>query len=446
MRFTGGSRTELDLYPRSHKIGFCEQRLVSDEKSVHTQLFGILEAQTTDNMDPTRCNDRSPLGANSLPRVRRWPLLAAVACAAFLPACSNPEAPRGNSQLAAVSLTEVLRLGDESAGDTILFSTISHLSANSRGEFFVTESRPAAVSAFGLNGGFLGAVGSEGQGPGEFRYITNAVVGPADSIYVVDFVSNRLMIYDPQDFMFVRDAHIEDDGLKQVSRLIGVAEGGWLMTMGLPPFLESEEGSMFVNENYHSEVRKVSLDGSYGPDVLAIMQHPEMIYNIQENGGLNFVSVPFARHTPHAVGSNNLLYYGWNDSVRISVKSLDGSIQNTISYNHTSVPISSAEWEEARYRENELFQKLVDARDPHKVKPAFQTFVVDEAGRAWVKLNSPEGATDADWLILDRQSVAVGKVSLPLSVDLRVIRKGRAYGVEQQQGGDPMVLVYEIQG
>ncbi len=377
----------------------------------------------------------------------RRTLLAATVCVTLLAACYNTETAREYSEFSPVNLTELLRLGDESAGDTILFATISHLSVNSRGEIFVTEPRPLAVSAFGPDGTYLAAIGTEGQGPGEYRYISKAVVGPADSVYVFEHLLNRLLIYDPHDYMFVRHAHIEDEGQKQVSSLIGVFEDSWLMTIGLPPFLESDDGSTVVNEDDHYEVRKVNLDGSYGPEVVAIMQAPEMIYNVEEKtGSLHFVNVPFARHTSYAVGPNNLLYYGWNDSIRIAVTSLNGSVQGTISYDHDPVPISDAEMEKAQYREDELFQKLVDAREPHKTKPAFQTFVVDDAGRVWVKLSSAEGTTDANWLILDRRpSEAVGMASLPVAADLKVIREGRAYGVEQQDGSGPVVLVYEIQ-
>ena len=308
----------------------------------------------------------------------------------------------------------------------------------------MTESRRADVTAFGPRGAFLGPVGARGQGPGEYRYMSRAIVGPADSIYVFEFLLNQLLIYDPEDFLFVRDALIEDEGLKSVG-LVGVTENNWLITLSLLPFLESDDGSWFINDDNHSEVRRANLGGSYGPEVIAEMRAFDMIYNIQESGGLNFVEVPFGRHTSFMVGPNSLLYHGWNDSIRIAVTAPDGSVHATISFDHTPVPISDVEINEAAYREDELFQELVDAREPYKAKPAFQTFVVDETSRVWVKLSSPEGAVEADWLILDHQSDVAGTASLPLAVDLRVIRENRAYGVEQQSGAEPMVVVYEIQ-
>ena len=79
------------------------------------------------------------------------------------------------------------------------------------------------------------------------------------------------------------------------------------------------------------------------------------------------------------------------------------------------------------------------------MKPAFQTFVVDEMSRIWIKLSSPEDADQAEWLILSQDSHAVGRTTLPATVDLRVIRGGYAYGIHQGDGNAPMVVVFKIQ-
>jgi len=60
-------------------------------------------------------------------------------------------------------------------------------------------------------------------------------------------------------------------------------------------------------------------------------------------------------------------------------------------------------------------------------------------------LSSIENATTADWLILDMKSEVVGVAALPINVTLKVIRNGRAYGTEQLDGEDIMVVVYEVE-
>ena len=217
------------------------------------------------------------------------------------------------------------------------------------------------------------------------------------------------------------------------------------MAMGLPGFLEADDGSMTINEDDHHELIRVNLDGSHNLDLIGTVPAREMIYNIQENGGLNFVNVPFARSPVWTVGHDDMLYYGWNETIEITAVSADGVTRKTISYEHVLVPITDAEMDEARDTDSPLFRQLLSAYEHHETKPAFQTFTVDDAGRIWLKLSGPEHATEAEWLILSGESQLVSKVELPVSVDLEKIRGNYAYGIQQENGEAPMVVVYEIQ-
>ena len=338
-----------------------------------------------------------------------------------------------------------MRLGDESAGDTLLFAPISQVAANSRGEFIVLESRPLSVRAFRADGTFLGDVGRQGEAPGEYRHVRSVITGPADSVYVWDGLSNRVLIYDPRDFTFVRHAAVEDDGAKQFTQLLGIVGTGWIMAAVLPEFLPADDGNMAVNPDRHLEVRRVNPDGSYGPEIVATQRADEEILFVQA-GGFGLVNVPFARKGIQRVGPDDLLYYGWTDSIRIAVTSVDGLFQTTIAHGHDPVPITDSEMAEAQYTEVELYRELLAAREPHATKPAFETFVVDDVGQAWIKLSAPEDAANADWIVLDGEGNVTSTLTLPLAVDLMEIRDGRAYGTHQDGESDPLVLVYEIRG
>ena len=343
-----------------------------------------------------------------------------------------------------VTLEEILRLGDESAGDTILFRPILQIMVNGRGDILVSEGqRSPSVHALEADGAYLSQVGGQGQGPGEYRFLNGGVIGAADSVYLWESVTNRILVYDPDDFSYAHSIEIKDDGEKQFNILIGAIENGWIMAKSLSSFLESDDGSMTINDDRHLELIQIDRDGSYGTDLLGTVDDSEAIYNIQE-GGFGYADVPFGRSPSWAVGPDDMLYYGWSGAIEIITVSTDRSTRDTIRYEHDPVPITSAEMTEAM-PENSYYRELVETREPHETKPGFQTFVVDEKSRVWVKLSSPEDAVEAEWLILSRKSHAVGRTTLPVAVDLEVIRGGYAYGVHQGDGIDPMVVVYEIQ-
>ena len=69
--------------------------------------------------------------------------LICVLLIALLAACSDQEASREPSEVGQVDITEVLRLGDEAAGDTVLFSQITNLAVNSLGEQYRRYGRRA---------------------------------------------------------------------------------------------------------------------------------------------------------------------------------------------------------------------------------------------------------------------------------------------------------------
>ena len=367
-------------------------------------------------------------------------------CIILLAGCGRGTGPvQEEGEAALITLEEVLRLGDESAGDTILFGPIAQIAVNRDGEILVSESpRSPLVHVFESDGTYLSQVGDQGQGPGEFRYLSGAAIGAADSVYLWELVLNRILIYDPDDFSYVRSTEVRDDGKKEFNFLIGGIGDGWIMTKSLDPFLESDDGSMTINTNTHYELIKVNRDGSYGTDILGTVDEYEMIYNLGEGGVMHFLWTPFGRSPSFAVGPDDMLYYGWSDEIEIITVSADGSTRDTIRYEHEPVPITDAEMAEAMPEEPH-YRELVEAREPHKMKPAYQTLLVDDMSRIWTKLSSPENAVQAEWLILSQESSAVGRATLPATVDLDVIRDGYAYGIHQGDGAAPMVVVYKLQ-
>lgn len=375
-------------------------------------------------------------------------ILAILFCATSLAGCGGDGGQaQGKGEAASITLEEVLRLGDETAGDTILFDPIARIAVNGDGDILVSEGRPGRsplVHAFGGDGTYLSQVGGWGEGPGEYQYsISGPVVGAADSVYLWESWPNQILVYDPGDFSYVRSVRVEEEGLKQIGPLIGAIEDGWYMRMGLPTFLASDNGSMTINDDRYSELIKVNRDGSYSTSPLGTIPGNEVIPYLQE-GGFGIVNVPFARSNVYRVGDDDLLYYGWSDTIEIMSASADGSTRDTIRYGHEPVPITDSEMTEASDTEDPLRQQLLANHDTHETKPAFQTFVVDDMSRIWIKLSSPEAATEAEWLILNRESHAVGHTTLPVTVNLEVIRGSYAYGIHQGDGAAPMVVVYEI--
>jgi hypothetical protein len=75
---------------------------------------------------------------------------------------------------------------------------------DSRGRIVLAQpNKQIMPAAFGPDGRFLQHLGGEGEGPGEFRYAAHLAADAHDSVWIADWGTGRLSIFDP-DFRFVR--------------------------------------------------------------------------------------------------------------------------------------------------------------------------------------------------------------------------------------------------
>lgn len=82
--------------------------------------------------------------------------------------------------------------------------TRGYLVKDSRGRYYHTGLyTPWAVLVFDSSGVFLKAIGREGDGPGEFRNIYRAAIGPNDSLYVYDQNRRDITVLD-SDYRYAR--------------------------------------------------------------------------------------------------------------------------------------------------------------------------------------------------------------------------------------------------
>lgn len=377
-------------------------------------------------------------------------ILTWVVCLSFLASCTGEHQEHQETARKQFELHEVLRLGDEAQGDTVLFGSVTRLAVNQMGNIFVAEQRPWILHAFGADGAYLTAIGGTGQGPGEYQYgFGGPVIGPADSVYLWCFWPHtRIQIYDPEEYHYVRsvDVTIEEEDQRNFSPFIGAVDDGWIMGIGLHPIMTDDNDFTVLNEDTDRELIQIHQDGSFGPQQYGTIMNDEDIYHIYEDtGGFTWGDVPFGRSTLWTYGPDGMLYYGWNDTIEINAVDVDHASRHVINYDVESVPITDAEMAVATETDQPIWEELYAAHSYHETKPAFQALAADESSRVWIKLSSHEGAIEAEWIILDKDSQLVGQFELPQTVHLEVIQGGYAYGIEHEEGSAPMVVVYEIQ-
>ena len=388
---------------------------------------------------------KCPIGLSSL----------ILLCTAAISACSNYQSrmqsgDSGSSPPAILSIEEVVRIGDEAAGDTIFFGFIEDIAVNSRGQMFIAEPRPVAIRAFDSDGSYLADVGAVGSGPGEYPdpLPGGVLTGPADSVYVYNIWRRHLAVYEPDQFKFVRSVMIPPYPVEEGNRegnfgILGVAKDGYVVQLRLVP----SELLVTAHRETSEVIQMVNLDGSYGPiitrgpgyeGVVALRELPQIGQKVPMPDG-----IPFGRSMNFGLGSDGMLFSGWNDSINVAVMSINTPEELHISLTHDPIPVSDAELEDwLSYYGPEMRAKF-NERGLHTTKPAYEELLVDDNNRVWLELSATQDSTDVEWIVMDLNSRVVGKVILPFGARLKAIRGGRVYAIEKK-GDAPTVAVYAL--
>lgn len=364
--------------------------------------------------------------------------LLMVAATSFLTACvTRVQDEASDSAMSRPLLGELFRIGDESMGDTVLFGGIGELVAVDRsGRLFVGEEQDPKIYAFSEDGRLLQTIGQKGSGPGEFEKLESILTGPGDTLYVFDSILERISAYKPNDLELAYDFGVSGDSLGLPYWLVGVRDSGFLVTYGWPvsPGDDLEERRMHV------------LRVGWSGQVLLppVIDLPASDWLMSDEGEDRFATrMPFGREPVFRMGPGSTLYAGWTESVDIAVRAPDGTHGDEITHALSPISLTRDEIEEYVEGSANWYRKAILGADLPATKPAYDTFVVDDRARIWVKTSPASTAdTTAQWLILDAESRLRGRVELPINTDLRVIQGERAYAVTH--GEQTALVVYEL--
>lgn len=95
-----------------------------------------------------------------------------------------------------IQATRLTTLGEPS-GEGMLVVQYNRVVTDSQGRFFVTDDASPKVRVFDGDGTVITALGREGEGPGEFLFISATSIGPADSLFVFDPNLGRISVFTP---------------------------------------------------------------------------------------------------------------------------------------------------------------------------------------------------------------------------------------------------------
>lgn len=286
----------------------------------------------------------------------------------------------------------------------------------SDGRFVVLNAGSQELRIFGAGGSHLRSVGSEGEGPGEFRSLARMAVS-GDTIHAFDRSARRVSVF-LADGTLVRTFTLERPRERAFPSYVGRLPDGSIAARATD-FSDGLEGSET------QVVRRPALFFVHGPDGAprdSLASFPGQRRLVRRSGNaIQIRTLPFEPRPVAAVGEDRI-YLGDGREHAIDVRSADGRLLRSLRVDREPEPVTDdlreayvrdrldrTEDEGARRSLRELYGEMPFAERV----PAYTDLLVDEVGNLWVEEPTLPGDSARTWTVFDTAGTLLGPVAMP---------------------------------
>ncbi len=307
----------------------------------------------------------------------------------------------------------------------------------SDGRLVVEDNQTRELHLFGADGQYVRLLGRRGDGPGEFRRITEVTIGVGDSIYVYDRRQDRLSVLHPQDgfirsvgFLRVSAGLVEaappplDVWALGSDRLVMHRSSPYDATLLSRPFPRRDQRAVLLSAH----------DGD-GESVSAIVRFPGS-YSVESPEA--DAPGPFSNEPVVAVGAQRVVH-GSGVQYELTLRNEEFEAVGHVRWLGREEPLTQEEFEEEReaYRamlmgfasgRSDLVNPIIDAQFTPElapdVRPALGPVFIDDRGQIWVSRFEPR-RLGSGWHVLDPEGRPIARVSIPEESKLVAVRSDR---------------------
>jgi hypothetical protein len=232
--------------------------------------------------------------------------------------------------------------------------------------------RQSKVYTFDSLGRFVRTIGRAGAGPGEMRVPSTLAIGPGDSLWVVDDVNRRYVVFDTAG-AFVRTTR------RPLIRNCRPNPCTWFETNGT-----LRDGSLVVDgpSVFRNRIFRQSGTGHVTDSIILPTADSVASASIRP-------IIPFSPSLVYAFDQAGVVWFGLNDRYRITGVRAGGDTALIIERARERVPVTASEWDDAARASNHFARSTGVPPASHgalsnRYKPAFGQLAIDPDGFIWV--------------------------------------------------------------
>ena len=331
--------------------------------------------------------------------------------------------------------------------NTPLFNVVGVIRTDD-GRTVLANQSSSELLVFDATGNFVTALGKEGDGPGEFRDISDITYCGGDSITVYDRRTLRATVitlngtflhsFAPQSPVryasWPRDVTCNADGTRLVV--------GW----GRTASRDAGPGRQRPNV----PILVLQADSTARAWTLEV-PGTELQAWVDPDGNGWWGEAPFARHSSIVLGGS-WIHVATGDSRQIEQYEPSGRLVRLVRWTGLSNPVTPAD---ARDFEIALLDSIPENRrrlteslfarvEYPETMPPYGVVIADDSGYVWVREYARQTVGDVNWMVFGPDGRELGTVAMPASFAVHEIGQDFALGVAKDESGVEHVLMYRL--
>lgn len=356
-----------------------------------------------------------------------WAWQGRVEIRAGVPHILNPAQP--SSAPRSVELRELWRVGDDFGEGQETLGFVTDVLADEAGNSYLLDSSYMVIRVYDPDGNHLRDIGSEGEGPGEFRTALDFLFLPDEKIGVVQIMPAKVVTLDRLGIPGERfDLGGDDHGMSKIERAESAGE-------------HLVVGMMRPDFSANAVEHVLSFRDARGRELQSILKERE----VQPGGSLNIGGQHAFEFTGYwTLGADGHVYVApEKDAYRIEVYDLQGQLERVIEREYESLRRSPEELAADRKRSEKMaarFGGMVQLIS-REYERDIEDLYAREDGKLWVA--SSRGARDCPpgeiglFDVFDREGRLQKQVSLVADYDAKrddfILAGRRLYVLKEAQ-------------
>lgn len=322
-------------------------------------------------------------------------------------------------------------------GDTedVIIGALRFFETDHLGRVFIADGSLLVIHAYDPDGNYIGQVGSEGDGPGEFRRI-NSITFDDTYLHVMDTETLRISRFDLNTFEYVdaRDLPFTPDfsgGYFSPPNSFDLLDNGNYLIHFSLGFVSGQEEED-ENRNLTGRIMDLTINEIQEEFVYSLPANEALVR--REGTSLYAMNVPYKR-TSHIHYNNGQIFHGWSEELLFKWYDLTGSTLRSLYVPYNNVPLNRDEVVSEYADRDEPWRSMVRNDQMPETWPSFIEAFPDDEMRVWAGLytDNPDSYT---WQAYTIDGELYASFTWPRSKTLKAVRNGALYTIETDPDTD----------